>query len=140
MGRDVGMEAKCVHSGQQRRWVILYRTENNSNFLFSSPYLVYSFFFYVLFVSSLKIVHALGVDRVMKSKRTYAFLMESTTIEYLMQRNCEIDKIGGLIDNKGYGIALPRSECKSILIHEFTEWVYSYIIYSLYSYSYSVFL
>lgn len=39
--------------------------------------------------------------------------MESTTIEYEMERNCEIEKVGGLIDNKGYGIALPRSKCKS---------------------------
>lgn len=54
-----------------------------------------------------------GVDRVMKSKRQYAFLIESTTLEYQMERNCEIEKIGGLIDNKGYGIALPRSKCKS---------------------------
>ncbi|KAG7201434.1 hypothetical protein KM043_004194 [Ampulex compressa] len=50
-----------------------------------------------------------GVERVVKGKRTYAFLMESTTIEYKMERNCDIDKIGGLIDNKGYGIALPRN-------------------------------
>ncbi|KAL0124437.1 hypothetical protein PUN28_006343 [Cardiocondyla obscurior] len=50
-----------------------------------------------------------GVDRVTKGKRKYAFLMESTTIEYKMERNCEIDKIGGLIDNKGYGIAMPRN-------------------------------
>ncbi|EZA54693.1 glutamate receptor ionotropic, kainate 2 isoform X2 [Ooceraea biroi] len=50
-----------------------------------------------------------GVDRVVKEKRQYAFLMESTSIEYKMERNCEIDKIGGLIDNKGYGIALPRN-------------------------------
>ncbi|XP_071571021.1 glutamate receptor ionotropic, kainate 2 isoform X3 [Temnothorax nylanderi] len=50
-----------------------------------------------------------GVERVIKGKRQYAFLMESTTIEYKMERNCEIDKIGGLIDNKGYGIAMPRS-------------------------------
>lgn len=49
-----------------------------------------------------------GVDRVLK-KRDYAFLMESTTIEYRMQRNCELEKVGGLIDNKGYGIALPRN-------------------------------
>jgi len=55
----------------------------------------------------------IGVDRVVKSKRQYAFLMESTTIEFEMERNCEIDKIGGLIDNKGYGIALPRSKCES---------------------------
>ncbi|XP_011152744.1 glutamate receptor ionotropic, kainate 2 [Harpegnathos saltator] len=50
-----------------------------------------------------------GVDRVIKSKRTYAFLMESTSIEYRMERNCEIEKVGGLLDNKGYGIALPRN-------------------------------
>ncbi|XP_072764014.1 glutamate receptor ionotropic, kainate 2 [Anoplolepis gracilipes] len=50
-----------------------------------------------------------GVDRVVKSKRQYAFLMESTTIEYELERNCDIEKIGGLIDNKGYGIALPRN-------------------------------
>lgn len=50
-----------------------------------------------------------GVDRVLK-KYDYAFLMESTTIEYRMERNCDLDKVGGLIDNKGYGIALPRSK------------------------------
>ncbi|XP_076630847.1 glutamate receptor ionotropic, kainate 2 isoform X2 [Colletes latitarsis] len=49
-----------------------------------------------------------GVERVLK-KYDYAFLMESTTIEYRMERNCELDKVGGLIDNKGYGIALPRN-------------------------------
>ncbi|XP_076230629.1 glutamate receptor ionotropic, kainate 2 isoform X2 [Nomia melanderi] len=49
-----------------------------------------------------------GVERVLK-KRDYAFLMESTTIEYRMERQCELDKVGGLIDNKGYGIALPRN-------------------------------
>ncbi|XP_029168161.1 glutamate receptor ionotropic, kainate 2-like [Nylanderia fulva] len=50
-----------------------------------------------------------GVDRVLKGKRQYAYLIESTTLEYEMERNCEIEKIGGLIDNKGYGIALPRN-------------------------------
>lgn len=56
-----------------------------------------------------------GVDRVLK-KRDYAFLMESTTIEYRMERNCDLDKVGGLIDNKGYGIALPRSKLDQISI------------------------
>ena len=55
-----------------------------------------------------------GVDRVLK-KRDYAFLMESTTIEYRMERNCDLDKVGGLIDDKGYGIALPRSKLHEIL-------------------------
>ncbi|KAK2579609.1 hypothetical protein KPH14_010900 [Odynerus spinipes] len=50
-----------------------------------------------------------GVERVVKEKRQYAFLMESTTIEYKMERNCDLQQIGSLIDNKGYGIALPRN-------------------------------
>ncbi|XP_017883266.1 glutamate receptor ionotropic, kainate 2-like [Ceratina calcarata] len=50
-----------------------------------------------------------GVERVQKQNRDYVFLMESTTIEYKMERNCDLDKVGGLIDNKGYGIALPRN-------------------------------
>ena len=37
----------------------------------------------------------------------YAFLMESTTIEYNIERECYTTQIGGLLDSKGYGIALP---------------------------------
>ncbi|XP_043279377.1 glutamate receptor ionotropic, kainate 2-like [Venturia canescens] len=48
-----------------------------------------------------------GVDRVKKGKRTYAFLMESTGIENTIQKNCDLMQVGGLLDNKGYGIALP---------------------------------
>lgn len=49
--------------------------------------------------------NALGIDRVKKGK--YAFLMESTSIEYEVQRNCDLQQIGGLLDQKGYGIATP---------------------------------
>ncbi|XP_071039328.1 glutamate receptor ionotropic, kainate 2-like [Parasteatoda tepidariorum] len=38
----------------------------------------------------------------------YAFLMESTSIEYETQRNCELTQIDGLLDTKGYGIATPQ--------------------------------
>ncbi|XP_052126881.1 glutamate receptor ionotropic, kainate 2 isoform X1 [Frankliniella occidentalis] len=48
-----------------------------------------------------------GVDRVVKGKGNYAFLMESTSIEYVIERNCELTQIGGLLDSKGYGIAMP---------------------------------
>ncbi|XP_034944392.1 glutamate receptor ionotropic, kainate 2-like isoform X2 [Chelonus insularis] len=48
-----------------------------------------------------------GLDRVAKGKRTYAFLMESTSIEYAVERNCNLMPVGGLLDNKGYGIAVP---------------------------------
>jgi len=37
----------------------------------------------------------------------YAFMMESTTVEYVVERVCELTQIGGLLDSKGYGIGLP---------------------------------
>ncbi|EEB18532.1 glutamate receptor, ionotropic kainate 2 precursor, putative [Pediculus humanus corporis] len=48
-----------------------------------------------------------GVDRVLKGKGSYAFLMESTSIEYVIETNCELTQVGGLLDSKGYGIAMP---------------------------------
>ncbi|CAH1993009.1 unnamed protein product [Acanthoscelides obtectus] len=48
-----------------------------------------------------------GVERVVKGKGGYAFLMESTSIEYVIERNCELTQVGGLLDSKGYGIAMP---------------------------------
>ncbi|KAJ8867178.1 hypothetical protein PR048_033042 [Dryococelus australis] len=51
-----------------------------------------------------------GVDRVLKEHGKYAFFMESTSIEYEMERQCELTQINGLLDSKGYGIALPISK------------------------------
>ena len=51
-----------------------------------------------------------GVERVIKDKGNYAFLMESTSIEYVIERNCELTQVGGLLDSKGYGIAMPPSK------------------------------
>ncbi|XP_033212072.1 glutamate receptor ionotropic, kainate 2 isoform X2 [Belonocnema kinseyi] len=48
-----------------------------------------------------------GVTKVAKGKGSYAFLMESTSIEYVIERNCELTQVGGLLDSKGYGIAMP---------------------------------
>ncbi|PBC34948.1 Glutamate receptor, ionotropic kainate [Apis cerana cerana] len=48
-----------------------------------------------------------GMERVIKGKGSYAFLMESTSIEYVIERNCDLTQIGGLLDSKGYGIAMP---------------------------------
>lgn len=47
-----------------------------------------------------------GVKRVQDSKGLYAFLMESSTIEFFTERKCDLTQIGGLIDSKGYGIAM----------------------------------
>ncbi|GLV43978.1 Kainate-type ionotropic glutamate receptor subunit 1D [Carabus blaptoides fortunei] len=48
-----------------------------------------------------------GIERVSKGKGSYAFLMESTSIEYEVAKNCELRQVGGLLDTKGYGIAMP---------------------------------
>ncbi|XP_049872660.1 glutamate receptor ionotropic, kainate 2-like isoform X2 [Pectinophora gossypiella] len=50
-----------------------------------------------------------GVERVRKGKRQYAFIMESTAIEYQLERHCDLVQVGGLLDSKGYGIAMPFS-------------------------------
>ncbi|CAF0913490.1 unnamed protein product [Rotaria sordida] len=47
-----------------------------------------------------------GIDRV--KAESFAFFMESTSIEYTVQRECNLTQIGGLLDNKGYGIGLPE--------------------------------
>jgi len=36
--------------------------------------------------------------------------MESTGIEYVVERNCELTQVGGLLDSKAYGIAMPVSK------------------------------
>lgn len=49
-----------------------------------------------------------GVKRVLASKqRFYAFLMESSSLEYEMERNCDLEQVGSWLDTKGYGIAMP---------------------------------
>ncbi|XP_022915868.1 glutamate receptor ionotropic, kainate 2 isoform X4 [Onthophagus taurus] len=47
-----------------------------------------------------------GVNRVLQGN--YAFLMESTMLDYAVQRDCNLTQIGGLLDSKGYGIATPK--------------------------------
>ena len=61
-----------------------------------------------------------GFERVKNSD--YAYLAESTTIDYTVQRNCDLRQVGGLLDSKGYGIATPKGipHCNSISSHDFT--------------------
>ena len=73
----------------------------------------------VAFVSSNKE----GIDRVLA--RDYAYLMESTFIDFVVQRNCNLTQIGGLLDSKGYGIATqlgsPYTDDISLKILEMQE-------------------
>lgn len=55
-----------------------------------------------------------GIERV--KREVYAFILESTWLEYHSSRNCELMQVGGLLDSKGYGIGLPRdSKIKDLL-------------------------
>ena len=49
-----------------------------------------------------------GIMRV--TKGNYAFLMESTMIDYTIQRHCDLMQVGGLLDSKGYGIGTQQSK------------------------------
>lgn len=46
-----------------------------------------------------------GIKRVLEGN--YAFLMESTILDYNVQRDCNLTQVGGLLDSKGYGIGTP---------------------------------
>ncbi|XP_045593286.1 glutamate receptor ionotropic, kainate 2 isoform X4 [Procambarus clarkii] len=48
-----------------------------------------------------------GVKRVLKGDGQYAFMMESSSIEYITERYCDLTQVGGPLDSKSYGIALP---------------------------------
>ncbi|CAF3808094.1 unnamed protein product [Rotaria sordida] len=49
-----------------------------------------------------------GISKVRKSNGKYAFLLESTRIEYTNERSpCDTMRIGSNLDSKGYGIATP---------------------------------
>lgn len=49
-----------------------------------------------------------GVEMAKKGK--YAFLMESSTIEYTTERVCEVVQVGKPLDEKGYGVAMKKSK------------------------------
>ncbi|CAK1555313.1 unnamed protein product [Leptosia nina] len=50
-----------------------------------------------------------GEKRVLNGKNKYAFFMESCTIEYKLKRDCNLKKVGGELDSKDYGIAMPAN-------------------------------
>ena len=46
-----------------------------------------------------------GIKRVKQGD--YAYLAESTAVDYAVFRDCDLMKIGANLDSKGYGIATP---------------------------------
>lgn len=59
-----------------------------------------------------------GVKRVQVSKGTYAFLMETTSLQYHVQRNLDLIQIGEAFGQKHYGIAVPLSKCRNVELGE----------------------
>ncbi|XP_060528957.1 glutamate receptor ionotropic, kainate 2-like [Cylas formicarius] len=52
--------------------------------------------------------NAKGFERVVSNRNgLYAFFMESTQIEYELERNCNLRKIGQWLDSKSFGIGMP---------------------------------
>ena len=49
-----------------------------------------------------------GIDKVLRDNGGYAFFMESTSIEYQIERNCKLTKVGGNLDSKSYGVAMRK--------------------------------
>ncbi|GAB6022611.1 hypothetical protein CHUAL_006707 [Chamberlinius hualienensis] len=48
-------------------------------------------------------------DGVAKVKEgNFAYFIESTSNDYIVERECELARIGGLLDSKGYGFAVPK--------------------------------
>lgn len=65
-----------------------------------------------------------GVKRVLEGN--YAFLMESTMLDYAVQRDCNLTQIGGLLDSKGYGIATPKGKLLLQFLKHFCKTVAKY--------------
>ena len=59
-----------------------------------------------------------GVRRVLRGN--YAFLCESTMLDFLLQRNCNLTRVGGLLDNK--------VNYTSLSFFEYSYWPFVYIL------------
>jgi len=49
-----------------------------------------------------------GIEKVQDEDGKYALFAESTVVDYLVNRRCELKQVGGLLDSKSYGIGLPK--------------------------------
>ena len=41
-----------------------------------------------------------GIEKVIEENGKYAYMMESSSIQYIIERNCKVTQIGGNLDNK----------------------------------------
>lgn len=52
-----------------------------------------------------------GVERVLKNNGSYMFLMETTSLEYNIERHCKLRMVGDKFGEKHYAIAVPFGKC-----------------------------
>ena len=63
-----------------------------------------------------------GIERVMEMEGKYAFFMESASIDYIMERHCDLARVGRELDAKGYGIGGRLEFCFGFAVALFCEW------------------
>ncbi len=54
--------------------------------------------------------NAEGVDKVLQGGGKYAFIMEAAAADYHVERNCDLRTVGGLLNAKGYGLAMTPGD------------------------------
>lgn len=64
-----------------------------------------------------------GIEKVRKSNGLYAYLMESASIKYTIERDCNLTKIGNPLDSKGYGIATRKGKKCNVLMIQFIRFL-----------------
>ena len=60
--------------------------------------------------------NAAGAEKVEKMEGKFAFFMESSSIDYIVERRCNLSKVGLPLDSKGYGIALRKGSPFKVLL------------------------
>lgn len=93
-----GLRYGCLQSGSTRTFFEQSREDSTFRKMFHS----------------MELVKTNEQGKAMVERGNYAFFMESTSIEYTVERNCNLTQIGGLLDSKGYGIALQKNSNLSL--------------------------
>ena len=52
----------------------------------------------------------------LNSDGDYVYFWDSTAAYYYVSNNCQLTSVGGLLDRKGYGIAIPQGEKQQVRI------------------------
>lgn len=49
-----------------------------------------------------------GLERVIEGEGSFAYLMEEPSIEYVVERQCDLMQVGGSVGSSNYAIALRK--------------------------------